>query len=370
MLRRLILLTVMLAAALSVGPAPPARAQSALLARARYALPVYRLPDATSSIVGVLVPQEEVVLEARDAAGAWVLGHSADGSARGWIQAGRLSYVGEAHALSLPIRDEAIFVAAPEDSVPAYPEINLNDYPVIPLSFGQAAAIAARGRALGVDPGALSKVGDCLTDNPHFLSPFAQQAANFGAYPNLGAVVEVFRESLGATSHAALDGLVTSAVLDPTFANPFVCQPGETPLRCEYRIRRPSVAIIMFGAQDLLFTPADVFNRNLRQIVHETIAAGAIPLLSTFPGHTGQWERAIQYNQIVVRVALDYRVPLINLWRALEPLPNHGLTEDGRHLTPPLTHGADLTPANLQRGLPLRNLITLQVLDALWRAVG
>lgn len=148
MLRRLILLTVMLAAALTTGPAPPARAQGALLARARYALPVYRLPDATSPIVGVLVPQEEVVLEARDAAGAWVLGHSADGSARGWMQAGRLSYEGEAHALSLPIRDEAIFVAAPEDSVPAYPEINLNDYPVIPLSFGQAAALAARGRAL------------------------------------------------------------------------------------------------------------------------------------------------------------------------------------------------------------------------------
>ena len=212
-------------------------------------------------------------------------------------------------------------------------------------------------------------MGDCLTESPHFLSPFAGEAINLGGNTSLGEVVAQFRASFGATSLAAYDGLLTTAVLDPAFANPGACQPGETPLRCEYRVRKPTIAVIMFGAQDLLFTPPHEFNRNLRQIVHETMAAGVVPLLSTFPGHAGQWERAIQYNQIVVQVALDYDVPLLNLFRALEPLPNHGLTSDGRHLTPPITHPADLSAANLRQGYPLRNLLTLQALDAVWRAI-
>jgi len=133
-------------------------------------------------------------------------------------------------------------------------------------------------------------------------------------------------------------------------------------------VRRPAVAVIMFGAQDLLFTPAEQFERNLRQIVHETIQAGVIPLLSTFPGNLALWEQTVRYNQIVVQVALDYDVPLMNLWLALEALPNHGLNEDGRHLSAPISHSGDLTPANLQRGYPLRNLVTLQALNAVWRA--
>lgn len=368
MLRRLAFILTLIA--LSGALAAPTRAQSHLIARAPYALPVYRLPDTASAIVGVLVPEEQVVLEARSADGTWVLGHSADGSPRGWLHTVRLAFDDGTSALSLSIRDEEIFQPTAQSLVAEYPGIRLGDFPVLPTALGRAGEIAARGRALGADPRAVSKVGDCLTESAHFLTPFAQEAVNLGDYTTLTGVVGQFREALGATSLAAYDGLVTSAVLDPAFANPLACQPGETPLRCEYRVRRPSVAIIMFGAQDLLFTPAHEFNRNLRQIVHETIAAGVVPLLSTFPGHAGQWERAIQYNQIVVQIALDYDVPLMNLWRALEPLPNHGLTADGRHLTPPLTHAADLTPANLQQGYPLRNLLTLQALDVVARGAA
>ena len=367
MLRRLIFIATL--AALCCAPWQPAAAQTHRSARAPYALPAYRQPDSASMIVGVLTAQEEVVLEARNADGSWILGHSADGSARGWLHAARLSFEDGASALSLPVSDEEIFQATSQALVAGYPHISLNSLPVIPTRFGRAAEIAAKGRALGADPHAVSKVGDCLTESPHFLSPFVGEAINLGGNTSLGEVVAQFRASFGATSLAAYDGLLTTAVLDPAFANPGACQPGETPLRCEYRVRKPTIAVIMFGAQDLLFTPPHEFNRNLRQIVHETMAAGVVPLLSTFPGHTGQWERAIQYNQIVVQVALDYDVPLLNLFRALEPLPNHGLTGDGRHLTPPITHPADLSAANLRQGYPLRNLLTLQALDAVWRAI-
>ena len=372
MLRRLTFTALFIVTLVVLLGAPwqPAIAQTHPSARAPYALPVYRLPDSSTMIVGVLTAQEEIVLEARNADGSWILGHSADGSTRGWLHAARLNFENGTQALSLPVSQEEMFHASAQSLVSDYPHISLNSLPVLPTRFGRAAEIAATGRALGLDPRAISKVGDCLTESAHFLTPFAGEAINLGGHTSLSEVVAQFKASFGETSLAAYDGLVTSAVLDPTFANPGACQPGETPLRCEYRVRKPAVAIIMFGAQDLLFTPAHEFNRNLRQIVHETIAAGVVPLLSTFPGHNGQWERAIQYNQIVVQVALDYDVPLLNLFRALEPLPNHGLTSDGRHLTPPITHPADLSAANVQQGYPLRNLLTLQALDAVWQEVA
>ena len=250
----------------------------------------------------------------------------------------------------------------------AVAEIDLEAVPVIPEIDEGVLALYEAALDAGRDPHAFAKVGDCISDNQHFLSPFGRSRYNLGEFAYLQAVVDHFGASLALDSLAAYDGLVTSAVLDPAFANPLACQPGESPLRCEYRVHRPSVAVIMFGAQDLLFTPAEQFERNLRQIVHETIQAGVIPLLSTFPGNLALWEQSIKYNQIVVRVALDYEVPLMNLWLALEALPNHGLNEDGRHLSLPFTDSGDLAPANLQRGYPLRNLVTLQALDAVWRA--
>jgi hypothetical protein len=70
----------------------------------------------------------------------------------------------------------------------------------------------------------------------------------------------------------------------------------------------------------------------------------------------------------VINIALDFDIPLINLWLALEGLPQHGLG-DSNHLSFPLTTAADLTQPNLTTGYPMRNLVTLQTLDNVWRSV-
>ena len=43
------------------------------------------------------------------------------------------------------------------------------------------------------------------------------------------------------------------------------------------------------------------------------------------------------------------------------------MNTDGRHLSVPITHAGDLTGDNLKRGYTLRNLVTLQTLDVVWR---
>jgi len=368
--RRLLLAALALAAALPWIAPPQQRvaAQTQIQALAPYALTAYSRPDRAAPIVGVFTPRAKVALEGRSADAAWVLGHSTDGSVRGWIERRHLVLPSDAPVARLLVSNEILFTppnASQADSGPV--AVDLTSYPVIPLGMGRARTIYESGRILGMSARSVAKVGDCISDNQHFLSPFGRGRYNLGEFAYLQGTIDHFGASLALDSLAAYDGLVTGAVLDPTFANPLACQPGESPLRCEYRVHRPSVAVIMFGAQDLLFTPAEQFERNLRQIVHETIQAGVIPLLSTFPGNLALWEQSIRYNQIVVRVALDYEVPLMNLWLALEALPHHGLNEDGRHLSLPYTDSGDLAPANLQRGYPLRNLVTLQALDAVWR---
>jgi hypothetical protein len=341
-------------------------AQTSGRAWTNYALMTYSGPNRTAPIVGVIQPETEIVPEARSADAEWLLGHTLDGVERGWLEVEFLDYDGDVP--SLMVSNELMFIP-PLELSSTYLSINLNDYPIIPTNFGRAHDIFTMGQIYGMDAARVSKIGDCITDSQDFLTPFGSGQYNLGNYSQLEGVIDHFSSSLSADSLASYDGLVTNAVLDPLFANPNVCLPGESPLRCEYRTRQSSVAIIMFGAQDLLFTSPENFDRNLRHIVFETIQVGVIPVLSTFPNNIAMWDQSIQYNQIVVQIALDYNIPLLNLWRALEQAPNHGLNDDGRHLSHPITTSGDLTADNLQRGYPLRNLVTLQTLDAIWRGV-
>jgi hypothetical protein len=368
MQRRLaaLLLTLGLLIILAIPASSHATAQGTIQASARYALPVYHDAARSAHIVGVLAPRADVIIEARSADASWVLGHSADGTVRGWIENRFLDYASSVDVADLIVSTETIF-ARPTSSYSAYKSVDLYAFPVVPTDLGRAHEILELGRQRGTDSHAISKVGDCISDNRHFLSPFGWGQYNLGNYVQLQGVIDQFEKSMTFDSLAAYDGLVTSAVLDPTFANPLACRTGETPLRCEYRVHNPSVAVIMFGAQDLLFTPPDAFDRNLRQIVHETIQAGIVPIVSTFPGNLDMWNISSQYNQIVVQVARDYDIPLMNLWLALEALPNHGLNPDGRHLSQPITDSGDLRDSNLKQGYPLRNLVTLQALDFVWR---
>jgi hypothetical protein len=371
MVRKLFIALVGLSVSLASIPmyAPAGAQQGTVQALTHYALTVYSGPNRSSVIIGVLNPRAKVILESRNADMSWVLGRGTDGLLRGWMESRYLELPEDANLAKLLVSTEMMFASPSAPLNAGYDTIDLNDYPIIPVDMGRARDIYERGLIHGTDSHTISKVGDCISDNRHFLSPFGWGDYQLGDYYQLQGVVDHFSESLAEDSLAAYDGLVTAAVLDPVFSNPLACMPGETPLRCEYRVRESSVAIIMFGAQDLLFTDVNDFDRNLRRIVHETIESGVIPVLSTFPGNTQMWNQTIMYNQVVVQVALDYEIPLMNLWLALEDLPNHGLNSDGRHLSIPITQSGDLTGDNLQRGYPLRNLVTLQTLDAVWREV-
>ncbi len=95
----------------------------------------------------------------------------------------------------------------------------------------------------------LTKIGDCNSDSRAFLAPLDLGNYDLGPYTELQAVVDFFAGSFRVDSIADGVGFTAYSVLDWGFANPQYCEQRESPVACELRRRRPSVAIIMFGAK-------------------------------------------------------------------------------------------------------------------------
>lgn len=231
--------------------------------------------------------------------------------------------------------------------------------------------IFERGQALGNQANRLSKVGDSNSISASFLTPFDQGNYELGTYPDLAETITYFQGSFGRESQAVKIGMNSATVQDPLFADNTLCQPNETPLDCEYRLHRPSFAVIMFGVNDVQHIVPRLYERYLREVVESSIEQGVIPILTTFPRREGYdgWEEAIALNAIMVNVAQAYQVPLINFWRAAQNLPNNGVGADNVHLTQSgevIRFNGDET----RWGHTLRNLLTIQMLDELRKALN
>jgi hypothetical protein len=76
------------------------------------------------------------------------------------------------------------------------------------------------------------------------------------------------------------------------------------------------------------------------------------------------------YNDAVVRTARAFDTPLVDYHTAMEQAINHGIREDGIHpSSPPDGFASNFDSEHLKYGYNIRNLMTLQVLDLLWRQV-
>jgi uncharacterized protein YraI len=371
-------------------------------AYAVYDLNVRSGPGTQHAALGYITGGTGLILEARNGDASWVLAQTPDGATRGWFYSIYIKFEGVS-AWNLPESGEIIRAGGntaggasspsqappPSDLGSGVPSttggaydgivmgsfdpatvagIDLAAYPAVGQSTARARAIFLEGRAAGRNPNVLAKVGDCSTEHWYFLNPFAWGQYNLGPYTDLQGVINHFGESLAYNSEASHNGYNVNTVMNPDYANQAVCEPGESPMDCEYRIHNPSVAVIMFGTSDLLVMSAYEFDFYLRDVVRLTIEQNIVPILSTFPSNLGFWNHTVLYNQIVIKIAQDYNIPLINLWVALESLPNHGVEDDGFHLdTPPNDNSCFLTADYLDNGYNVRNLVTLQTLDAVWK---
>ncbi len=281
-----------------------------------------------------------------------------------------------------PTPTPAAFTPLPEPTEGAVDEaalasIDLRALPVLPdfsVKAEYLRSIYAEGKRRALNSSAFSKVGDCMTASPNFLIPFAAGGYTLAEYTSLEDVITRFNvpvrdalTSLSNPSLAAESGFNAASVLDATWSDPALCDFDESPLACEYRYSQPAFALILFGTNDMKSLTTAQFDFYLRRVLVETVNSGIIPLVSTFPNQPGFVDQSVLYNRIVVKAAADYNLPLINLWRAFEPLPYQGIDpNEPTHMTKPESGDvASFAVEDLQAGHNLHNLLTLQALEAL-----
>ncbi|HYN87208.1 MAG TPA: GDSL-type esterase/lipase family protein [Ardenticatenaceae bacterium] len=273
--------------------------------------------------------------------------------------------------------------------------------PIIPVIDAPMKArlrgIFLAGQALGRRPGVFAKVGASATQASAFLRYIACGQANLDSHDELSATIAFFgsttfahetagvpcgvTNSFSRDSLSAVSGWSADRALRPFSHPPAGCLPGDGPLRCELRLTRPSIALIMYGTNDLeRYNNLDYYRANLTRIVTETIAMGVIPVLSTIPPRLDDpvlGARVATHNQVVVEVARAQRIPLWNYWRALQgpEMVNQGIGLDGIHPNQYPGCGSlycqpvNFTIRGLRFGYNQRNLTALQVLDKLRRIV-
>jgi len=309
-------------------------------------------PDAGAARVVSLFQNERRPATARSADGLWVR-LELPGGIPAWVRAASGTVTGAVAAL--PVAGGA---AAPRPSVPP------TSAPPPQLVVSQTARdIYQRGLALGNNPRAFSKVGDCNSATPYFLAPFDKGEYRLGgAYAYLQPAIDHFAGSFNRDGAVARDGLNTASVFDSIWSLPALCQKGESPLACEVRTQRPSLAIISLGTNGDWQTNAE-YEANMRRILDLLIERGVVPILST---KADNLEGGDRFNQIVAKLAAEYALPLWDFAPVARALPGWGLA-DTYHLVWGQSY-YDTAPRPLT-GWQARNLTALQALDAVWRGL-
>jgi hypothetical protein len=261
-------------------------------------------------------------------------------------------------------------ILSPVDGTPAPTETprptpapdTWKSYPAIPGFDDRVQEIFRRGLAIGHDPHVFSKIGDCQNINTYYLADYEKpEKYRLGPYQDLQATIDGFKGSFGRKSLAVKGGMNVAAVMNPLRADPDSCQPSESPLVCELRINNPGVAIISF--EEAWNGYVEKYESYLRQVIEYVIDQGVVPVVAT---KADNLEGGDRINALVARLAWEYDIPLWNFWGAVQPLPSHGLSPDGFHLTQGYgfhNFYFDLPPSRWS-GWMARNLTALQVLDA------
>ena len=232
---------------------------------------------------------------------------------------------------------------------------NWKDWPVIPNVTGTAREVYRKGIAMGNDPKAFSKVGDCQNVKQSFLGFFDHPGKYEGltGIEDMGDTIENFQGYFDRDGQSTQFGFNAAAVLAPLMADPDFCLPDETPLECELRITRPTFVLISLEFWFVGRT-SEVYERYMRKIIEYTMAQGAVPILATKADNI---EKDHSLNLTTAQLAYEYDIPLWNWWAAAQPLGDHGIDpyRDGFHIS--------------VQAWNIRSKTFLQTLDHLWKGL-
>lgn len=256
------------------------------------------------------------------------------------------------------------------DAPPAGPALYPADRAHSPITAGVAAGLRAIAAAGAGDARVFAKVGDSNTVNTGSFHCFGGSAVNLGAHASLRETLDWFRagraggtDPFRRTSLAATVGWSAWAAVAGS----------PSPLRRELDAISPRYAAVMFGTNDIQSRDLHRYGQSLLDIADQCVARGVIPLFTSVPPRDDSaaadaW--VPRYVAVMRGVAQARQVPFVDLERSLRALPDHGVGPDGLHLTASPSGACALTDAGLRYGFNVRNLLSLQALDRVRRALA
>lgn len=239
--------------------------------------------------------------------------------------------------------------------------------PAVPAGVSdRARLIYEYGLSLGNDPTHFSIIGDCQNVSSYFLSAFDKPGEfSLGKeYSYLQPTIDYYQGSYSRKSLAVRGGFNAAAVLSPFRSDKKSCNPNESPLDCELRTWKPSIVIVSMETW-WSEKPATEYDKYMRKVLDRIIETGALPIIAT---KADNLEGDNSINATVAQIAYEYEIPMWNFWAAVHPLPNHGLSPDGFHLTFARNFFDD--PQRMKTAWPWRNLTALQTLDTVRNALN
>ena len=322
-------------------------------------------PMTSSETIDYLASGTPLTVLEQSSDGAWYRVQVNTSGQYGWVAASFVEPVDG--AADIPIESNT------------FNDVIVEEVPILTGLNQNAINIFRRGQAMGNRANVFSKVGDSITSTDYFLDNLGAGIYNLDTYWYLEEAIKFFSESIARDQNsfqqdslAAQIGWNASLLRDPEYANPALCYEGETPLECEYRYTRPSIALIMLGTNDASFVDAYTFRVNMEWIVQTSIDNGVIPVISTLPNRLGMSSQISQFNAIIRDIATRYQIPLWDYSAIMAKLPGEGLGPDGIHPSgsPAGWVGmADFKASNLVYGFPIRNLTALHILYSIWQQV-
>ena len=336
---------------------------------------VYAGPGDSYQQLSKLNPGLPISITERNHTGIWVhiVRKTEDGSIvqEGWVISAFLNRDATLHFGDVPVN--TILADADPTTVNSKSLASLYTVPVIPVISDAMVKVYGQGQQLGNASNTITKVGDSLVADVQYLTPMSNNRRELGPYDYLLDTVQYYGNSMAIDSVAARLGMSTYGIFDPFWADKAKCQAAETPLDCEYRIKKPSVAFIMFGPNDVRSMTEDKYAGQMRQIIEDSLKHGVIPVISTFSAHPDEeffWQ-SVNFNLQLVSLAQEYQIPLINLWAAARILPEYGLDQDKVHLK---VSGFDYlkydTGHEAFYGVSLHNLLSICTLDDIRHKLG
>ncbi|MCA9523732.1 MAG: SGNH/GDSL hydrolase family protein [Myxococcales bacterium] len=263
----------------------------------------------------------------------------------------------------------------------------LRHLPLTPRIKARLRTLYLEGLALGNRPHVFAKIGASLEDVPtYFLGCMGTSKMDLADHDALQPSVDFFAQPIDASnpsensfnrdSLAAISGWTASDALALRYDNN-----TKSAIEKELETIKPAFAIVAFGGNDmrdyswrgdddvLSFLPRFI------EVVELLLAHKTIPILRTLKREdgTGRYvERIHHFNAILYMVAQTYELPMMDLYTAIGDIPTAITSADGIHLTSYSNGGVKtcaFTPAALQYGNNIYNLLALESLDRLRRVI-